>query len=589
MPTIQQERGVKSVKGLPVRWGLRAYRELSEARAGALSPMPERYLMLARLIDDVTAAPLPLDSTDAQICVFAERFASECATESAFIHDIGALRVRLCWMVANRGLTPPDFKDDRQVVLRCMDPAWWRRNLRKVCGRHFEHAAMRLGFVSSRVGAYASNETVKRRIGQNNRNAKMLRAVRMRNELGQEYALADLANKGISNKAIRRGELMLRMAGCEDIAAECGHVGIFVTLTCPSKYHAVLEKSGQPNPKYNGASAREGQSYMVAAWGKVRKKNGRDGIAPYGFRIAEPHHDGCPHWHMLFFCPTDQVEQFKANLRRYALAEDGDEAGAHEYRVKIVRIEAGKGTAAGYIAKYVGKNIDDAHVGAHLGDDGSIIETDLVGDQVIRPCQRVEAWAGQWGIRQFQAIGQPPVTVWREMRRVAREKLENAPDHVLRAWDACQRIEGTDAETGEVVVTKPADYAEYIRAQGGVNVGQDYRIGVAKTLKMCEGRYGLTERPAPVGVCCRAAPDQIYASTRYEWRRVGVAVEFRLPGSPVNNCPVETAPHWAVDAPWPEEIPAYDDSEFYANCEFEFYDKFGDFNVDLARQRMGGT
>ena len=34
-----------------------------------------------------------------------------------------------------------------------------------------------------------------------------------------------------------------------------------------------------------------------------------------------------------------------------------------------------------------------------------------------------------------------------------------------------------DSETGEVVVLKPADYAKYIRAQGGVNMGKDYRIG----------------------------------------------------------------------------------------------------------------
>jgi hypothetical protein len=576
MPTIQQENGRKTVAGLPLRWGVRAYTELTAARAGRImGEMTERYKALAALLDKVTAAPIPLDCTDAQLCIAAERRANECASVTALIHEPAALRARLAWMVTNAGLQQPKVADDRQYMLRCVDPAWWRRNLRRVHGRTFEHAAIRLGFVSVRQGAYASNETVQRHIGAVRRNARTLASTNMVNEAGDQFTLAELAARGVGNKSIRRGELMLRMAGCEVIANELGHVGVFVTLTAPSKYHAMLAKSGTANTNYKNFSPREAQAYLMKVWACIRAKNHRDGIAPYGFRIAEPHHDGCPHWHLLLFVPADKVTRLQRNLRVYALAEDRDEQGAAKNRIKIVRIEAGKGTAAGYIAKYVAKNIDDAHLDEHIDADGNVIAADLVGDQIIQPCQRVEAWASCHGIRQFQAVGQPPVTIWRELRRVAEEQVADAPEHVRAAWAACQRVTITDAETGEVVVQQAADFAAYIRAQGGVNQGRAYRIGLAERTEMREGRYGLALRAAPVGVYCKAMPDAVIASTRHKWQRSSAAATGR-PWSPVNNC-TETAPFWEVDAPWPQEVAPFDDSEYFASFDFEFFDKFEPF------------
>ncbi len=576
MPVIQQERGQRTVKGLPPRWGARAYRELAAARAGqTLGEMPIRYTDLAALLDTVTNAPLPIDATDAQLCILAERSAAECNSMAAMIHDPKALRARLAWMVANRGLTPPQVEGDRQFMLRCIDSAWWRRNLRTVHGRHFEHAAVRLGFVSLRSGAYASNETVARHTAAKTRNARTLANVTMTNEEGYEATLAELSLKSVSNKAIRRGELMLRMKGCEEIANDLGDVGAFVTLTCPSKYHAVLAKSGTVNPNYNGTNAREAQAYLMGVWACIRASLHRQGIRPYGFRIAEPHHDGCPHWHLLLFVPKAAVKALSDTMTAYALAEDGEEPGAKRNRIKIVRIEASKGTAAGYIAKYVGKNIDGEHVGDTIDRDGHVVPADLIGDEIVKPAQRVEAWASTWGIRQFQPIGQPPVTVWRELRRVAAEQVQDAPEHVRSAWAACQRARTTDMETGEVITEQAASYSDYIRAQGGVNMGRAYRIGVSAPVELREGRYGLSERPMPKGVYCKASPDTVYSSTRYEWKRSIAAASNGRPWTRVNNCTVELAPeapHWESRAVWQASYPAHDDSEYFANFDFSYFD-----------------
>lgn len=561
MPTIQQEHGVKTVKGLPLRWGRRAYRELSAALRQD-GPTSDRYTNLARLLDEVTAAPLPLDATDAHLCVLAERYASDCATHGAMIHDPKALRERLAFVCRVAGLVPPRVRDDAQAIMRCTDPAWWRRNLRRVHGRTFEAAALRLGFVSVRAGAYASDETVARRLAQVARNRAALESVQMTNEHGAEYSLAELASKSTSNKRIRRGELMLRLAGCEDVANEAGHVGVFVTLTAPSKYHAVLQKSGAVNPRYNDSTPRQVQAYLQKTWARIRAAYGRYEIRPYGFRIAEPHHDGCVHWHALVFMPARQVGWFCSLVEKYALAEDGDEPGAQENRVKFEIIDSAKGSAAAYIAKYISKNIDDDSEDAHdevVGADGEVVKIAMPANDANRASQRVDAWAGVWGIRQFQPIGQPPVTVWREIRRVSEQAIQGAPANVRAAWAAAQRVERTDAD-GVVTVERPADYAAYIRAQGGVCMGRDYAIAIAHEAARVQGRYGVYDGMAPVGIFARVDPLAVYSSTRYTWTRVQAGVAVRRSWSPVNNCTPSSQPQ--AGDPWVEPVAAFDDTWF---------------------------
>lgn len=590
MPTIQQQNGVKSVKGLPERWGRRAYRELAEAlKDGATS---DRYLRLCALLDSVTNAPLPLDATDAHICVLAERYARDCssvvAVESAEWWPLPNLpgdgvgpreyarraeglsrRDRMANICAVRGIQAPACLQDDEAVARCVDPSWWRRNLRKVHGRAFEAAAIRLGFVSSRAGAYASDETVARRRAQIERNKATLASVLVENENGFRADLGELANKTTANKRIRRGELMLRLAGCEDVAIEAGHVGIFVTLTAPSKFHAVLEKSGAVNPKYQDATPRDVQTYLQKTWARIRTAYGKKGIRPYGFRIAEPHHDGCVHWHMLLFMPGFQVRRFQRIVRHYGLAVDPTEPGAQERRVTFERIDSAKGSAASYIAKYISKNIDDDTDDAHdetIGADGQPVK--IVIDKAKRASQRVDAWAGVWGVRQFQPIGQPPVTVWRELRRIQEEAIQDAPEHVRAAWDAAQRIEKneTDAE-GEVQaveLVKAASYGAYIRAQGGVCLGRGYRIGLAEEQGAIAGRYGPRLGFRPVGVADRVY-GAVFASVRYTWTRVeAVDVAVRRSWSTVNNCTERasaTAPHWWGEAV-AEPVADFDDVWF---------------------------
>ncbi|MFP3398796.1 replication endonuclease, partial [Brevibacterium sp. SIMBA_078] len=70
------------------------------------------------------------------------------------------------------------------------------------------------------------------------------------NELDQSYTLAELAELGLANPENRRAELMLRIADTEREAVRLGHVGLFLTITTPSRFHAVHRGTARVNRKW---------------------------------------------------------------------------------------------------------------------------------------------------------------------------------------------------------------------------------------------------------------------------------------------------------------------------------------------------
>lgn len=446
-------------------------------------------LNLLHLTDTLGAVRLPLDATDENICDHANTQARRCMDLASLYHletDLHAAMVRVC---EGHGITPPKVKrgkDIQPAIRRMTDPLWWRRGLRKCHAKAVEGAAIALGYVNKTRDIYVSTESLTRRMQQNKRNAEALEATTARNELGQEFTLAELAATGPANKAIRRAELMTRISGFERIARDLQHAGMFFTMTCPSRMHkwrTVANGRVIENPRYDGTTPREAQSYLATVWARIRASLKRQGVGLYGFRIAEPNHDGTPHWHLLVFHDAGKLAELRHTVSRYALADSPNEPGAHKHRVDYKPIDWNRGSAAGYIAKYVAKNID-----------GYKVDKDLFGTDALETSARVEAWAATWGIRQFQQVGGPPVGPWRELRRV-KELPHGAPAHLEQAHRAVNKVAVIEGRENASVA-----WDHYVQAQGGVFCGRDYRIRITKQEVEGVGRYGDELPPRPIGL-----------------------------------------------------------------------------------------
>lgn len=382
------------------------------------------------------------------------------------------------------------------AIARTKNGQWWRRRLRVVCGRAVERVLREAGAVCRHSSPYVSNWAYHRWIGSQRRNAGLLANMDAINEEGEVVPLDKCVEASVSNPENRRNELMTRIAGWEKVAEAMKLRGLFLTLTCPSAYHARLSLSGDMNPNYNGATPRVAQDYLCGVWARIRAAWGRVGIKAFGFRVCEPHHDGTPHFHFMLFFSPDQAERAWTIFREHALAEDGDEKGAQKYRADSVFIDPAKGTASGYIAKYVSKNIDGyGFKGDEIDDEGGVYAEEGAG--------RVRAWASIHGIRQFQQIGACSVTVWRELRR----RTEPLEDWEPEQAEALRKA----ADDG--------DWATFVELMGGAFVRRDEQtLRALHVVADKPGIYGDEVRRI-LGLVMRGAAREI--RTRFhEWRVV---------------------------------------------------------------------
>ncbi|RDE19175.1 replication endonuclease [Motiliproteus coralliicola] len=503
-------------------------------------------------------------SDSVQLKRFADYQASRCRHFAARYGYV-LKSYQLCSQLAERYTLEPPTPKEQGVFSPCIrrmeSERWWRKKLFTLQRRTIEAVARDIGLVSQYAAPYSSMISQSIRQDQKSRNDHYLSNTFIQNDEGQKYSLKELAELSVSNPAIRRGELMTRIKGFEMVAEHLGHIGEFYTLTAPSKMHARFKRNGKANPKYDGTTPIEAHQHLNQLFQCIRAKLHREGIFVYGIRVVEPNHDGTPHWHLLLFMPEQHRRTVRQIFSEYSLKEDGQERGASKHRFKAVGIDREKGSAAGYIAKYIAKNIDGAH-----------IDYDLDGSDSKAAAAAIDSWASTWGIRQFQFIGGPSVTVWRELRRLASphsDLLKNAkPDdsalmQAMIAADASEwaayvmvmggpilrkkdrpiqplysETECVDEETGELFEDNLGAYGDPI-ASRVIGLQSDGHQFISRFRKWTLIGSDSLEREGRTSEA-RATESEQQAGFANELRRdangIGAADPTRLPWTRVNNC-----------------------------------------------------
>lgn len=378
------------------------------------------------------------------------------------------------------------------AIKRMSCEKWWLRKLNRARDMTLEHLNITLGLVNKKNSPYASLQAINEFRYAKKSQKEWLDSMQLESEDGETVLdLAEVFKGSVSNPEVRRVELMVRIRGYEEYAQAEGMQAVFYTITAPSQYHA-------NSKKYNNATPKETQAFLVNQWAKVRAELSKAGVPVFGVRVVEPHHDATPHWHMLLFMKPEHENATTSTIKKYAMQIDGDEQGAAKARFTAEYIDPAKGSAVGYIAKYISKNINANHVEGET-DHETGGEFSAVDGLVLN----VGAWASRWRIRQFQFVGGVSVGLWREFRRIKSEKaavLSQMASDAFNAADNSQYARFMDLLGGAFIKRTERPF-QVSRISDGLNeYGESKKriVGIeglqGQVLKTREVRFSLKSR-----------------------------------------------------------------------------------------------
>ncbi|MBF4113326.1 replication endonuclease [Enterobacter cloacae] len=450
---------------------------------------------------------------------------------------------------------PYDLIPGSLARMLCAD--WWYRKLWQMRCEWREEQLRAVCLVNKKASPYVSYEAVIYKREQRRKSLEFFQSHDLVNADGDKLDMEDVVNASSSNPAHRRNEMMACVKGLELIAEMRGDCAVFYTITCPSRFHATLN-NGRPNPKWTSETVRQSSDYLVDTFAAFRKALHKAGLRWYGVRVAEPHHDGTVHWHLLCFMRKKDRRTLTALLRKFAIREDRGELGNNTGpRFKSELINPRKGTPTSYIAKYISKNIDGRGLAKEISKE--------TGKSLRDSAEHVSAWASLHRVQQFRFFGIPGRQAYRELRLLAGQAA---------------RAQG-DKKAGAPVLDNPrldavlaaADvgcFATYIMKQGGVLVpSKNHLIRTAYELNDEPGTYG-DHGIRIYGIWSPIVEGRI-CTHAMKWKMVRKAVDVqeatadqgaRAPWTRGNNCPpVEKTYQTGGELPGSEEPAALPDFE----------------------------
>jgi len=316
---------------------------------------------------------------------------------------------------------------------------------------------------------------------------------------------------------------------------------------------------GHRNAKWSGTSPHAAQRYLNRIWQQIRAELARREIPVFGLRVAESHHDGTPHWHGLLFTAPEHVSELREVMQDYATREDAEELRGRNGklpRFEMKDIDPEKGSATGYVVKYISKNIDGYALDGEADDES--------GRPLKETAKHATAWASCWGIRQFQFLGGAPVSVWRELRRMHDQALADGINPLFgelhRAADSGDWQQYVQLQGGAFVARKnlvvriwyqmkdePNTYGEYQNLIKGLVMPAVNIEPVITRLKT----YCIVKMKPPISDGAGLAVD-LQGAPAPSWTRVNNCTEAKKQTTPPPSAPSEIAV--SADADGPEQI-----------------------------------
>jgi len=317
------------------------------------------------------------------------------------------------------------------IMMRLRSEVYWRAQINHLADEHREHHAMRgklLGDAKHGLMPYCSDQTVQlfedRRA---NIHAKMQRS------LATPSSGVTKSDIYANSERSRLNQLYLSVKAMERLAVSREYIWIMITLTCPPRFH--------PSSKsYDGSSLREGNDFLNRLYRKLFKFIGKKYYANsdyFGLRVAEVHQDGCPHWHILFYCSDKMLIDLQSKLEQLLSGDGRPEDYYKTYSNKILKtqVEPGNETSPiGYVLKYLFPR-----------STGNVSTTDT------KTAKRVSYALKAAGVRQYQLIGAEGIsTKVRALRKVASDPSAPANLKQLAATLVPKADEGVRSLQGMV-------------------------------------------------------------------------------------------------------------------------------------------
>ncbi|WP_410689176.1 replication endonuclease [Citrobacter braakii] len=401
---------------------------------------------------------------------------------------------------------------------RLSSPRWWETQLRREINQIKEHLLISLGMVQAKKSLYISNETIMLSDKGIRERITFLNIRKVVNIETQEEneTLLQMAMSGIANPRIQKSELTQILFGTYNYALQHNHACRFITITLPESFHATTI-DGTPCSGWKGLTPKQAHDYLQKAWTKAR--SALSGIACYGTRFVEPHHDSTPHWHLLIYTPQDNDSKVTSTINKYFSQIFDSSSLDGIVDIKPVTNEA--------ILHYMMKFLASSFPG--VADEKAT--NDKTGKPISCEAKNAKLWSSQWGIRRFQHFGLPEIGVWRECRKVRSHNITHELGHAAEAVRHA-------ADHG--------DFQRYIDVQGGVGIKRSQRVlHVERAISPFDNIWG-EEKTIIIGIKTNTSSRNNIFRTReihYSQQEVRLLDKHEEPSiscNIVNNCRMPT-------------------------------------------------